>query len=150
MQRLAQRMLVLAFAMLVSTPLLLAVDSQSPRQVLAADLGWKFFLGDPSGAEAPSFADVSWRTVNLPHDWSIEGPFDEKNPTKGAGGFLPAGAGWYRKHFTLPASQGGGWPLDVISLSSVATSCFASLPASHSSASLGIGKSGLVTSTPPK
>ncbi len=41
--------------------------------------------------------------MNVPHDWSIEGPFEEKNPAGGAGAFLPAGVGWYRKHFTLPA-----------------------------------------------
>ena len=69
MQRLVQKIAVFVFVVLVSTPLLVAVDSQSPRQVLAADYGWKFFLGDPSGAEAPSFADVSWRAVDLPHDW---------------------------------------------------------------------------------
>ena len=36
--------------------------------------------GDPSGAEARQFADGSWRTVNLPHDWSIEGVPDKDNP----------------------------------------------------------------------
>jgi beta-galactosidase len=45
--------------------------------------------------------------VDLPHDWSIEGPFDAKNPTGGAGGFLPAGIGWYRKTFTVPAADRG-------------------------------------------
>ena len=39
----------------------------------------------------------------MPHDWSIEGPFDQAAPTRGSGAFLPAGVGWYRKHFTLPA-----------------------------------------------
>ena len=39
--------------------------------------------------------------MTLPHDWSIEGPFDRQNPTGGAGAFLPAGVGWYRKRFTL-------------------------------------------------
>lgn len=43
----------------------------------------------------------------MPHDWSIEGPFDEKNPAGGAGGFLPTGIGWYRKHFTLPVRYAG-------------------------------------------
>ena len=43
----------------------------------------------------------------MPHDWSIEGPFDQNAPTLGNGGYLPAGIGWYRKHFTLPASQQG-------------------------------------------
>lgn len=37
----------------------------------------------------------------MPHDWSIEGPFDAKNPTIGSGGFLPSGVAWYRKHFTV-------------------------------------------------
>jgi beta-galactosidase len=45
--------------------------------------------------------------VDAPHDWSIEGPFDEKNPTGRDGGYLPAGVGWYRKHFALPDSYKG-------------------------------------------
>ena len=67
------------------------------------DAGWRFFKGDAPGAEKPAFDDAGWRNVSVPHDWSIEGPFDAANPTGGAGGFLPAGAGWYRKHFDLPA-----------------------------------------------
>jgi beta-galactosidase len=63
--------------------------------------GWRFFQGDAQGSEKPAFDDSQWRTVDVPHDWSIEGPFAAKNPTGGAGGFLPAGVGWYRKHFTL-------------------------------------------------
>ena len=39
-----------------------------------------------------------WRTVDLPHDWSIEGEFSKDNPT-GQGGWLPAGVGWYVKEF---------------------------------------------------
>src|SRR5262249_12376280 len=41
----------------------------------------------------------------VPHDWSIEGPFDETHLTGQGGGFLPAGVGWYRKHFTAPANR---------------------------------------------
>jgi hypothetical protein len=51
----------------------IGAPSGAPRLELAADSRWKFLLGDPSGAEAPSFADGSWRTLDLPHDWSIEG-----------------------------------------------------------------------------
>jgi beta-galactosidase len=76
-----------------------AVKPDAPRLELAADSGWKFLLGDPSGAESPSFADASWRTVDLPHDWSIEGRPARNNPTGSGGGFFPAGAGWYRKTF---------------------------------------------------
>ena len=63
-------------------------------------------LGDPSGAEAPSFADATWRTVDLPHDWSIEGRPDKDNPAGAGGGFFPGGVGWYRKTFRAPATGG--------------------------------------------
>ena len=42
------------------------------------DFGWKFFKGDAPGAQQPDFADASWRDVDLPHDWSIEGPFSQE------------------------------------------------------------------------
>jgi beta-galactosidase len=67
-------------------------------QVLFND-GWLFAKGDIAGAEAPGFDDRSWRSLDLPHDWSIEGPFDSKWASCTA--FLPAGVGWYRKHFTI-------------------------------------------------
>jgi beta-galactosidase len=69
------------------------------------DSGWKFALGEISGAEQPKFDDAGWRALSVPHDWSIEGPFAETNRTGGAGGFLPGGIGWYRKPFTLPAAD---------------------------------------------
>ena len=33
---------------------------------------WRFHRGDVSGAEAASFDDSAWRTLDIPHDWSIE------------------------------------------------------------------------------
>jgi beta-galactosidase len=84
-----------------------AANGNSPRQELAADAGWKFFLGDPRGAETPSFADASWRTVDLPHDWSIESKPDKDNPSGTGGGFFPGGIGWYRKTFHAPADWKG-------------------------------------------
>jgi beta-galactosidase len=72
------------------------------RRISAFDADWLFLKGDAAGAEAQNFNDSGWRKLDLPHDWSIEGPFDEKNPTHGAGGFLPSGVGWYRKSFALP------------------------------------------------
>lgn len=68
------------------------------------DKDWHFLKSDATGAEKSDFDDSTWRTFDVPHDWSIEGPFDQSNKTGGAGGFLPAGIGWYRKHFTLPDS----------------------------------------------
>lgn len=63
--------------------------------------GWKFYLGDTTGAQKPGFNDLSWRVLNLPHDWSIEGNFSEKHPATPGGGALPGGVGWYRKTFSL-------------------------------------------------
>jgi beta-galactosidase len=75
----------------------------APRTTLPLDSGWRFLKGDAAGAAQPLFADNAWRSVSVPHDWSIEGPFDQQAPARGAGAFLPAGVGWYRKHFVLPA-----------------------------------------------
>jgi beta-galactosidase len=71
------------------------------RAITSFDSDWHFYRGDPKAAEQPAFDDAGWRQLDVPHDWSIEGPFDKDNPTGGAGGFLPAGVGWYRKHFRL-------------------------------------------------
>jgi len=68
------------------------------------DFGWKFFKGDAPGAEEPAFADAPWRSLDLPHDWSVEGPFSQNEPSGGSGGYAPTGIGWYRKRFRLPAS----------------------------------------------
>ena len=68
------------------------------------DFGWKFFKGDAPGAQQPAFADAAWRSLDLPHDWSIEGPFAQSEPSGGAGGYAPTGIGWYRKHFRVPAA----------------------------------------------
>ena len=94
----------LVIASLVIAALHLSAKTSSPsRTVLSADADWKFFLGDPAGAESSTFNDHSWRTVTVPHDWSIEGAPTEKNSTGSGGGYYPAGAGWYRKTFTAPA-----------------------------------------------
>ncbi|MFZ0430068.1 MAG: hypothetical protein WAO20_18265, partial [Acidobacteriota bacterium] len=50
-----------------------ACSSTRPlREERALTNDWKFLRGDPSGAEQLSFDDGAWRTVDLPHDWSIE------------------------------------------------------------------------------
>src|SRR6185295_2000564 len=76
-----------------------------PRQRLLMDIGWKFSLTDTMGAEKPGFNDTKWRTLNLPHDWSIEGEFSDRHPTGGGGGYLPTGVGWYRKHINITSDQ---------------------------------------------
>jgi beta-galactosidase len=84
-----------------------AKETSQPRTVLSADADWKFFLGDPAGAKSPTFNDDSWRTVTVPHDWSIEGVPNQKNPTGSGEGYFPAGIGWYRKAFTAGPSWKG-------------------------------------------
>jgi len=73
---------------------------------------WKFKLGDYPSAPQKDFNTADWRSLQLPHDWSIEGAFDKDSKTKQAQGFLPAGKGWYRKTFTVPAS----WKSKTISV----------------------------------
>jgi beta-galactosidase len=68
---------------------------------------WKFYLGDVPEAKALNYDDSAWRRLDLPHDWSIEGRVNPKNPTGNAGGYFPAGMGWYRKTFDVPAEAKG-------------------------------------------
>ncbi len=107
----------------------------SPREHLLMDAGWRFALGhatDPNqdygftttffsyfakagladGPADPKFDDRAWRVLNLPHDWAVELPFDEKGSYshgfKALGRNFPgASIGWYRKTFNIPASDKG-------------------------------------------
>jgi beta-galactosidase len=114
---------VAVFAILSPAPLLAASSAVSlaadtPRQTIAFDRAWQFHLGDAPDAAQPGFDDSSWRTLDLPHDWMIEGvpgidpatmdgPFDRKSPAGAGGAYLNGGMGWYRKTFTLPESARG-------------------------------------------
>ena len=75
------------------------------RTVVDFDFDWSFSRGDFPTATMAAFDDSAWRRVNVPHDWSIEGPFSAEF---GSGnGFAPGGIGWYRKHFKLDDAQRG-------------------------------------------
>ena len=63
------------------------------------DFDWKFALNDQAGAERPEFKDSKWRLLDVPHDYSIEHPFDSSYKTGAGGGYTYSGIGWYRKHF---------------------------------------------------
>lgn len=67
------------------------------------NFNWRFHLGDVTGAENPEFNDSGWKTLNVPHDWSIEGKFSSQNAS--GTGYLPGGIGWYRKEFRLPETD---------------------------------------------
>ena len=66
---------------------------------------WKFYLGDATGAEEPSFNDSSWTGVDLPHDYSIEQ--DTTRYGEAESGYRLGGTGWYRKSFTLSSALEG-------------------------------------------
>ncbi len=95
------------------TALVLAALAISPeptvaqRERLSLDPGWRFTLGDPVGAQHLGFDDRRWRTLDLPHDWSIEGTPSEDAPGGGRLGYYPTGVGWYRKAFRLPPGARG-------------------------------------------
>ena len=101
------------------------------RQHINFDDGWKFAFGhagDPAKdfnysisnifsktkmaketAIDPKFNDSNWRSLNLPHDWAVELPFDStdnfdvmSHGFKPVGGLFPeTSVGWYRKHFSI-------------------------------------------------
>jgi len=78
--------------------------SQEQRQRLSFDLDWQFQLSDVLDADKLDFNDNAWRSLDLPHDWSIEGKYNKDESVGGNGAFLPTGIGWYRKIFDLPES----------------------------------------------
>src|SRR3989442_3182870 len=84
-----------------------AFANARPQSTITFNKDWRFNLGDVTNGQSPDLDDSKWRALNLPHDWSIEGEFSEKNPAGFNGGALPGGIGWYRKTFTLPASANG-------------------------------------------
>lgn len=66
---------------------------------------WKFKLDSVNIYDDPTSNNDDWRTLNLPHDWSIEGTFSKDNPAKPDGGALPGGIGWYTKKFSVPVTD---------------------------------------------
>jgi len=81
-------------------------QAQAPaRRTTSFDTDWRFIQQDVPGAEQVAFRDATWKTVAVPHDWSIAGPYDREAATGRGGGYLPGGVGWYRKQFTVPAAE---------------------------------------------
>jgi beta-galactosidase len=62
--------------------------------------------GDGVSYVQPGFDDSSWRRINLPHDWAIEGPFI-RDGGGGMGRLPTSGVGWYRKELCLPDEDAG-------------------------------------------
>ncbi|MEM9834041.1 MAG: glycoside hydrolase family 2 TIM barrel-domain containing protein [Bacteroidota bacterium] len=72
-----------------------------PPRTLDFNDDWQFALADSAYVALDHPDTLTWREVQLPHDWSIEYPFDSLH--NGATGYLPGGVGWYRKQFSHPA-----------------------------------------------
>ena len=93
------------FFLLVATVFLIALLADQPPEILSreADFNaeWEFALLDSIGHKSTD-EELAWRSVTLPHDWSIEASFD--SAYEGATGYLPGGTGWYRKKFDSPES----------------------------------------------
>jgi len=117
-----RRGLLMAAAGAVMLPLIPAAAEAAPSAEAAIglgrdqgfDRGWRFFRGAGEGFEASPLDDSAWRTVDLPHDWSIEdipsgkaprqlGPFSKDSKGGTAIGYTEGGEGWYRRHFRLAA-----------------------------------------------
>lgn len=74
---------------------------------------WKDTCPESAGVHAldNGFADTNlvWRSVRIPHDWAIEGPFSAAC-TNGCTGKLPwRGVGYYRRKLRLPPSAAGSY-----------------------------------------
>lgn len=91
--------LLYLFTFLVFTDDLYAQENKGS---LLFNDGWVFHKGDISDGEKGGAPGTQWRNVQIPHDWSIEGPFSDEWASATA--YLPGGTGWYKKSFTAPAS----------------------------------------------
>jgi beta-galactosidase len=96
---------VIRVLIIVSLTAQIACSPVNLRERNNFDAGWKFALANDENSWRPEFNDSGWRTLDLPHDWSVEGKFDEKNPATVGGGALPGGIGWYRKSFKMDKKE---------------------------------------------
>lgn len=87
--------------LLTAVPLL--ATAQPARTVQPFDAEWLFSRADAPASEQIMYDDVNWRTVNLPHDWAIDGPAIKEEAVGRGGGYRPSGVSWYRKRFSLSA-----------------------------------------------
>ncbi len=90
--------------------------SGSPRQTVSLDRDWRFHLGEVSGSTASDYDDRGWRQVDVPHDYVIEGTFEQTNRFAAADinrgwhwlhGFLSVQPAVYRKTILIPPSEKG-------------------------------------------
>lgn len=98
------RFLVLFIIGIKMLALSATAKNKEPRQLLNFDLDWKFILNPNETDIKTNPESLSWRNVNLPHDWGIEGSYN-KNNGDWQSGYLPAGIGYYKKTFVVNEEQ---------------------------------------------
>lgn len=108
MQRLSL-IIALFCASVITTPAQYIEEARQPEKANIAlteflaerntlfNFDWKFSEGNPANASAPDFDDSQWRSLDLPHDFQFEQPWDSLQSK--ARGFKPMCEGWYRKTF---------------------------------------------------
>ncbi len=77
---------------------LLATPAIAARDVYNFNPGWRLHVGDPAGAESPTFDDKAWKPVTLPRAWNEDDAFSKDIVDH------TTGIAWYRKRFTLPTN----------------------------------------------
>lgn len=100
MKRIYRSILLLAAALPAAFP-------AEAREIIDINRNWRFTLDDDRTYGEPAFDDSGWQRLDLPHDWSIAGAYDKRNPSGPQGGFMPCGTGWYRHSFEAPAGSEG-------------------------------------------
>ncbi|MGF7137818.1 glycoside hydrolase family 2 TIM barrel-domain containing protein [Roseimarinus sediminis] len=93
-----KKLLTLIF---IFTGMVVFAQQSKSRVITNFDANWKFALGDFPQASNSAFDDAAWRSLSVPHDWSIELENDRDAPGGGNIGFFPTGIGWYRKTFDV-------------------------------------------------
>lgn len=95
-----KRFVLLAIVFLGLTNLKAQVSFGNAQKI---NNGWKFSLSDAKDAQKNEFDDQKWKTVQIPHDWSVQ---EQLSPTLASStGYLPGGIAWYRKNLQVPAEK---------------------------------------------
>lgn len=74
------------------------VTGDAVRSTECFDFDWYFYHGEREQTPGEKGLE-GYDKVQLPHDWSLYYPFDEKAASCGSGGYVETGIGWYRKLF---------------------------------------------------
>ncbi|MGL1884967.1 MAG: DUF4982 domain-containing protein [Reichenbachiella sp.] len=99
--------LLKGFVFILLTSVLISCKTEQEARVTESfNSNWSFSLTDSTvDASSIEFDYSTWRSLNIPHDWSIEGEFSDQHPATAGGGALPGGIGWYRKAFSLDSKH---------------------------------------------